>query len=215
MPTTGSHRRPRLRRRVGRTRALYPRCAQCSHPAPQQTQRGPTRVRTPASIPQQDQMANRIRRAHQPSQAKLRLGPHRTDRHPWCPNLVRTRRLRPQPRQNRRARRMKPAPGQSPNPNWQSCSPPSHLRRVFQVEVARQDFLRLGGCLSNIGCGPHDNQLVTSMNGLRRTSFCQGAVQRRPADAEGIGNCAGRFSAGVHPLCQSNFFGSEGSWTTD
>ena len=38
----------------------------------------------------------------QPPQTKLRLEPHRTHRHRWSPNLVRTRRIRPQPRQDRR-----------------------------------------------------------------------------------------------------------------
>ncbi|AFE18180.1 transposase [Mycobacterium tuberculosis RGTB327] len=52
------------------------------------------------AIPRQDQMANRIRRTHQPPQAQLRLEPHRTHRHHRRPNLVRTRRLRPQPRQD-------------------------------------------------------------------------------------------------------------------
>ena len=73
-----------------------------------QTQRRPPRVRTPASLPRQGQMANRIRRTDQPPQTQLRLEPHRTHRHHRCPNLVRTRRLRPQPRQDRRPRSMKP-----------------------------------------------------------------------------------------------------------
>jgi IS5 family transposase len=53
---------------------------------------------------------NRIRRADQPHQTKLRLEPHRTHRHQPSPNLVRTQGLRPQPRQNRRPRSMKPTP---------------------------------------------------------------------------------------------------------
>ena len=52
----------------------------------------------------QDQMAHRIRRPHQPHQAQLRLEPHRVHHPPWSPNLVRTRRLRPQPRQDRKSR---------------------------------------------------------------------------------------------------------------
>jgi IS5 family transposase len=66
------------------------------------TRRRAPRIRTPASLPRQDQMANRIRRTNQPPQTKLRLEPHRTHRHPRRPNLVRTRRLRPQPRQDQR-----------------------------------------------------------------------------------------------------------------
>ena len=64
------------------------------------------RVRTPACLPRQDQVANGIRRTHQPPQTKLRLEPNRTHRHPGCPNLVRTRRLRPQPGQNQHPRSM-------------------------------------------------------------------------------------------------------------
>ena len=46
----------------------------------------------------------------QPHQTKLRLESHRTHRHPRSPNVVRTRRVRPQPRQDRRARSMTPTP---------------------------------------------------------------------------------------------------------
>lgn len=48
-----------------------------------------------------------IRRTNQPHQAQLRLEPHRTHQHPRSPNLMRTRRLRPQPRQDRRPLSMK------------------------------------------------------------------------------------------------------------
>ena len=70
----------------------------------------PPRVRTPASLPRQGQMANRIRRANKPHQTKLRLEPHRTHRHPGRPNLVRTRCLRAQPRQDQHPHSMKPTP---------------------------------------------------------------------------------------------------------
>src|SRR6185312_7392798 len=51
-------------------------------------------------------MANRIRRTNQPPETKLRMEPHRVDRHHRRPNLVRTWRLRAQPRQDQRARSM-------------------------------------------------------------------------------------------------------------
>ena len=50
-------------------------------PTSQQTRRQPTRVRTPKSVPRQDQMANRMRRPDQPPQTQLRMEPHRID-HP-------------------------------------------------------------------------------------------------------------------------------------
>ena len=71
---------------------------------------GAPRVRTPASLPREGEMADRIRRTDQPHQTQLRLEPHRTHRHQRSPNLVRTRRLRPQPRQDRHPRRMKRPP---------------------------------------------------------------------------------------------------------
>ncbi len=48
-------------------------------------------------------MAHRIRGKDQPRQAQLWMEPRRADHHRWSPNLVRTRRLRPQPRQGRNA----------------------------------------------------------------------------------------------------------------
>ena len=83
-------------------------------PTQEQTQRRAPRVRTPASLPRQGQMAHRMRRPDQPHQTKLRLEPHRTHRHRRRPNLVRTRRLRPQPRQDRHPRSMKPTPPSTP-----------------------------------------------------------------------------------------------------
>ena len=50
----------------------------------------------------------RIRGTNQPPQEKLRLEPHRTHRHPRCPNLVWARCFRPQPRQDWCPRSMKP-----------------------------------------------------------------------------------------------------------
>ena len=112
-------------------------------PRPEQTQRRAPRGRTPTSLPREGQMAHRIRRTDQPHQTKLRLEPHRTHRHPRRPHLVRTRRLRPQPRQDQRPRSMKPitgphtAPDLPPHPEADHHRhPPRRRLRVFQVEVA-------------------------------------------------------------------------------
>ena len=118
--TAGGHRRPRLRRCNGRTRPTRPRGAQRGDPPQEQTRLRAPRVRTPSSLPRQGQMANRIRRTNQPPQTKLRLEPHRTDRHHRRPNLVRTRRLRPQPRQDQRPRSMKPTPDHPTAPDHTS-----------------------------------------------------------------------------------------------
>ena len=78
---------------------------------PEQTQRHPAaRIRTPTSLPRQDQMAYRIRRPNQPPQTKLRLEPHRIHRHQWCSNLVRPWRPRTQPRQDQHPRSMTSTP---------------------------------------------------------------------------------------------------------
>jgi hypothetical protein len=125
--------RSRLRPGIGRTRSTRPRRAQRRDPTHKQTQRRPPRVRTPARVPRQDQMAHRIRRPNQPSQAKLLLEPHRTHRHHGRPNLVRTRRLRPQPGQDQRPRSMKTKDSGTSRPAPQARG----LRRtLFQVEVA-------------------------------------------------------------------------------
>src|SRR6266536_3387004 len=99
--TARGHRRPRLRRGQRRTRPACPRRARRRHPPQEQTHPGPPRVRAPPSLPRQGQMADRGRRTDQPHQTQLRLEPHRTHHHPGRPNLVRTRRLRPQPGQDR------------------------------------------------------------------------------------------------------------------
>jgi IS5 family transposase len=100
------HRRPRLRRSECRDRPARPRRALRRHPPEGETQRRPPRHRTPASVPQTHQVAHRIRRTHQLRQTQLRLEPHPTDRHRGRPDLVRTRRVRPQPRQDRSPRRL-------------------------------------------------------------------------------------------------------------
>src|SRR6516165_6198619 len=51
-------------------------------------------------------MANRIRGTNQSLETKLRLEPHRTHRSQRRPNLVRTRRLRTQPRKDQHPGRM-------------------------------------------------------------------------------------------------------------
>jgi hypothetical protein len=66
-----------------------------------QTQRGMARVRTPARLPRQREWRTGSEGRIKPHQTKLRLEPHRTHRHQRSPNLVRTRRLGPQRRQDR------------------------------------------------------------------------------------------------------------------
>ena len=62
-----------------------------------------------------------------PHQTKLRLEPHRTHRHRRSPKLVRTRRLRSQPRQDRDPHRMKPTP-ERPEPHPTATPNPSPSR---------------------------------------------------------------------------------------
>src|SRR6476620_767141 len=89
-------------------------------------------------------MADRIRRTDQPHQTKLRLEPHRTHQHPRSPNLVRTRRLRPQPRRDRRPHSMKPdhratrrtRPTAPPRSGPRTATPRRPRLTMFQVEVA-------------------------------------------------------------------------------
>src|ERR1700687_593132 len=72
---------------------------------------------------------------------KRSYGWNRTElnRHRWRPNLVRTRRLRPQPRQDRHPRGIKQAPGHirpaRTHPHQPSPLTPS-IRRRLQVEVS-------------------------------------------------------------------------------
>ena len=94
------------------------------------------RIRTPARLPREGQMADRIRRPDQPHQTKLRLEPHRTHRHQRSPNLVRTRRLRPQPGQDRQPRSMTPKTEQHRHSSHHPHPPSLRPLTVFQVEVA-------------------------------------------------------------------------------
>ena len=80
------------------------RAAWLADPPQEQTEPGPSRIRTPARLSPKDQMAHRIRRPHQPPQPQLRLKPHRTHRHRRRPNMVRPWRFRPQPRQDQHPR---------------------------------------------------------------------------------------------------------------
>ena len=90
------------------------------------------------SLPRESQMADRVRRTDQPHQTKLRLEPHRTHRHPRGPNMVRARRFRPQSRQDRHPRSMRPdtRAADQHRPTPQPRAP--RRSRVFQVEVARE-----------------------------------------------------------------------------
>lgn len=94
--------------------------------------------RAPTSLPRQGQMANRIRRTNQPHQTQLRLEPHRTHHHHRRPNLVRTRRTRPQPGQDRRPDSMRnhtepnhAHPNQSPAAHTSSSHNRHHDNRAF------------------------------------------------------------------------------------
>ena len=94
-------------------------------------------ARTSTSLPRQGQMANRMRRPNQPPQTQLRMEPHRTRRHRRSSNLVRTRRLGPQPRQDQRPGRMKGHDHHGPPSRLRNqLSRTSADRAVFQVEVA-------------------------------------------------------------------------------
>ena len=83
-----------------------------------------------------NQMADRIRRTDQPSETQLRLEPHRNHRHHRGPNLVRTRRLRPQPGQDQRPRRLNRAGQSSRTRQLTRSRRSSHHSNPFQVEVA-------------------------------------------------------------------------------
>src|SRR6476619_3257475 len=113
---------------MGGTRPALPRRAQRGDSASKQTRRRPPRIRTPARLPRQSQMADRIRRTDQPHQTKLRLEPHRTHQHPRSPNLVRTWRLRPQPRQDWRPHSMKPITGPHTAPDLPPHTEADHHR---------------------------------------------------------------------------------------
>ena len=113
-------------------------------PAQKQTQRRPPRVRTPASVPRQGQMAHRIRRPDQPPQTQLRLEPHRTHRHRPAPEpgadtaSSPTTSSRSAPSQHEH-RHHDQALNQFPA-RRSHHSPPSRLRTVFQVEVANRSL---------------------------------------------------------------------------
>jgi transposase, IS5 family len=73
---------------VGRKRSPPARRAQRGSPSSEQPRRSAARIRAPTGLPEEDQMAYRIRRADQPPQAKLRLEPHRltglNGARTWC-----------------------------------------------------------------------------------------------------------------------------------
>lgn len=69
-------------------------------------------------------MAHRMRRPDQPPQTQLRLEPHRTDHPDRGANLVRTRCLRPEPRQDQHPGRMTPT-----NPGLADSPPKRHQPR--------------------------------------------------------------------------------------
>ena len=105
-PTRG-HRRPRLRRATVEARPARPRGPLRGDPTQGPTQRRAPRVRAPESLPRQvkwrtgsEGRINHIKRSYGWNRTELTgINGART----WC----RTRRLRPQPRQDQRPRRMK------------------------------------------------------------------------------------------------------------
>jgi hypothetical protein len=124
-PTDGPQLAPaiaRITRRVGRApRSSLPTAVMGRPPSrPACTSSGFAVWRYPAQASRVRPVANsntekrsgrnsnggRIRRTDQPSETQLRLEPHRNHRHHRGPNLVRTRRLRPQSRQDQRPRRL-------------------------------------------------------------------------------------------------------------
>lgn len=101
-------------------------------PPREQTQRRAPRVRTPASLPRKDQMADRIRRTHQPSNAAM-AGTAPNSPASRAPEPVRARSLRPQPRQDRRLHSMNRYPDRPRrNPRPQSRVPRSSHHRHHQ-----------------------------------------------------------------------------------
>ena len=100
------HRRPRLRPGRGRTRPARTRRAHRRDSPPGQDPRRPQGHRAQPRASATRQMADRIRRHGSTTSNAATAGTAPTGRHRRSPNLVRTRRLRPQPRQDRRPRQL-------------------------------------------------------------------------------------------------------------
>jgi transposase, IS5 family len=101
--------------------------------APRPRRSRPPGGRASTWLPPAGQVAHRLRGPDQPAQAPLRLGPHPVGRPRRRPHLVRPRRVRPQPRQGRRAagsqaqqRSMSTQPKSSILPTTQSRSRSPH-----------------------------------------------------------------------------------------
>jgi len=107
---------PRLRR--SRHRRLPPRPGHHPrrHPPHGPTQPSTTSRRTTTHVPTPREMANRLRRPHQPPQTQLRMRPLHDRHHRRRPNLLRTRSTRPQPHQDRRPHRLTRPPGGPDHP---------------------------------------------------------------------------------------------------
>lgn len=94
-------RRPRLRRGQCRQGTRGTRRADGGHPPQGQARQSPPGPRALTRVPRPRQMANRMRRPHQPPQTPIRLGSQPRRRARTHRNLVRLRRSGPQPRQGR------------------------------------------------------------------------------------------------------------------
>lgn len=123
--TAGGHRRSWLRR--GRRRRCPPRSRSPPHRSAHQRQADfcPPANREPTGLQEHGPMANRLRGSDQLRQTRLRACPNSPRRDRRRPNLVRSRSVRPQPRQDQRParylsdrplRKRRPPPDLSRNP---------------------------------------------------------------------------------------------------
>ena len=81
-----------------------------------QTRQSPPGCRAPTNVPKNGEMANRMRRANQQPQTRLRLGQGTPEHLGRSPELDRARNLHPQPHQNRTPRRLTTHIGEDQHP---------------------------------------------------------------------------------------------------
>ena len=122
---------------------------------------GPTAARTTPNLPQNHQVANRMRRPHQHPQTRIRRGPHPGGQRPASESLDRAGNLHPQPDQDRRIDRVTPSSEKNPHHHDRQSATRSATNtaiRVFQVEVTSEASLGpprwvagLGGIVA-VGC---------------------------------------------------------------
>ena len=97
---------------------------------------GPTTAGTTPNLPQNRQVANRMRRPHQHPQTRIRLGPHPRGQPSGSENLDRAGNLHPQPDQDRRIDRLTPSSEKNPQPITTDDPPP------VQRPTPRSGFFR-------------------------------------------------------------------------